>query len=105
MAISACLTPTDPIICAAIVGKSDVPELFSQLIHPTKGGEFAKRHVPLNLRQLLSAESAANDGLAYPFLTLTLYLTLDSSRGVAIKHWVLIGCLCISSFYLAKNSF
>ena len=26
LAISACLTPTDPIICAAIVGKSDVPD-------------------------------------------------------------------------------
>ena len=70
---------------------------LSHLIHPIKGGEFARRHVPLKLRQLLSAESAANDGLAYPFLTLTLYLTLDSSRGVAISHWVLIGCLCMSS--------
>lgn len=76
LAISACLTPTDPIICAAIVG-----------------GEFARRHVPLNLRQILAAESAANDGLAYPFLTLTLYLTLESSRKAAISHWVLIGCL------------
>ena len=71
---------------------------LSHLTHLIKGGEFARRHVPLNLRQLLSAESAANDGLAYPFLTLTLYLTLDSSRGVAISHWVLIGCLCMSSF-------
>ncbi|KAF8813569.1 Sodium/hydrogen exchanger [Phlegmacium glaucopus] len=76
LAVSACLTPTDPIICAAIVG-----------------GKFARRHVPVNLRQILSAESAANDGLAYPFLTLTLYLTLDSSREVAITHWVLIGWL------------
>ena len=73
--------------------------------HPTKGGEFARRHVPENLRQLLAAESAANDGLAYPFLTLTLYLTLDSSRGVAITHWVLIGWLCMSSLYLAKHYF
>ena len=79
---------------------------LSHLIHPTKGGEFARRHVPVNLRQLLAAESAANDGLAYPFLTLALYLTLDSSRGVAtISHWVLIGCLCMSSFYLAIDSF
>ena len=29
LAISACLTPTDPIICAAIVGKSDVLHLSS----------------------------------------------------------------------------
>ena len=78
---------------------------LSLLIHPTKGGEFARRHVPLNLRQILAAESAANDGLAYPFLTLTLYLTLESSRGAAISHWVLIGCLCMSSLYQCEGFF
>ncbi|KAF8973315.1 Sodium/hydrogen exchanger family-domain-containing protein [Flammula alnicola] len=76
LAISACLTPTDPIICAAIVG-----------------GKFAQKHVPVNLRQLLSAESAANDGLAYPFLSLAIYLTVDASRGTAVTHWILIGWL------------
>ncbi|KAF8814876.1 hypothetical protein BYT27DRAFT_6962753 [Phlegmacium glaucopus] len=76
LAISACLTPTDPIICSTIVG-----------------GKFAKNYVPEKLRHLLSAESAANDGLAYPFLTLSLYLTIESSRGVAITRWLLIGCL------------
>ncbi|KAL0067182.1 hypothetical protein AAF712_005752 [Marasmius tenuissimus] len=76
LAISACLTPTDPIISAAIVG-----------------GSFAVRYVPLNIRQLISAESAANDGLAYPFLTIALYLTLESSVGVAMEKWILIGCL------------
>ncbi|KAJ2931499.1 hypothetical protein H1R20_g5605, partial [Candolleomyces eurysporus] len=76
LAISACLTPTDPIICAAIVG-----------------GKFARKHVPLNLRQILSAESAANDGLAYPFLTLAIYLTIDKEATVAIVHWVVIGWL------------
>ena len=69
-----------------------------------KGGEFARRHVPVNLRQILSAESAANDGLAYPFLTISLYLTLNS-RGVAISHWVLVGCLCMTYFYPAKDPF
>ena len=94
-------------MCGTIVGKFSYLNSLSHLIHSTKGGEFARRHVPVNLRQLLAAESAANDGLAYPFLTLALYLTLDSSRGVAISHWVLIGCLCMSSFYLrvAKGSF
>ncbi|PPQ68203.1 hypothetical protein CVT25_015035 [Psilocybe cyanescens] len=77
LAVSACLTPTDPIICAAI----------------PLGGKFARKHVPINLRQLLSAESAANDGLAYPFLTLTLYLTMDKTSGTAMTHWVLIGWL------------
>ena len=61
--------------------------------------------MPINLRQILAAESAANDGLAYPFLTLTLYLTLESSRGAAISHWVLIGCLCMSSFYQCEALF
>ncbi|KAF6761181.1 Sodium/hydrogen exchanger family-domain-containing protein [Ephemerocybe angulata] len=76
LAISACLTPTDPIICAAIVG-----------------GKFARKHVPLNLRHIISAESAANDGLAYPFLTLAIYLTVDQSKSEAIAHWIVIGWL------------
>ncbi|RDB16672.1 putative Na(+)/H(+) antiporter C3A11.09 [Hypsizygus marmoreus] len=76
LAIASCLTPTDPIICASIVG-----------------GRYAKKHVPLNLRHILSAESAANDGLAFPFLTISLYLLLDTTRREAITHWVLIGWL------------
>ncbi|KAI8994079.1 Sodium/hydrogen exchanger family-domain-containing protein [Trametes punicea] len=76
LVIAACLTPTDPIISAAIVG-----------------GKFATKHVPLNLRRILAAESAANDGLAYPFLSLSVYLTTESSRRVAIGKWFLIGWL------------
>ncbi|KAK0447897.1 Cation/H+ exchanger [Desarmillaria tabescens] len=76
LAIAACLTPTDPIICAAIVG-----------------GRFAVKHVPLNLRQILSAESAANDGLAYPFLSVSIYLTVETSRRVAIGKWFVVGWL------------
>ncbi|GJE95423.1 Na-H-Exchanger domain-containing protein [Phanerochaete sordida] len=76
LAIAACLTPTDPIICAAIVG-----------------GKFAIKHVPKNLRLILSAESAANDGLAYPFLSISIYLTLESSRAVAVEKWLVIGWL------------
>ncbi|KAF8221515.1 Sodium/hydrogen exchanger [Tricholoma matsutake] len=76
LAIAACLTPTDPVICATIVA-----------------GKYAKTHVPEKLRHILSAESAANDGMAYPFLTISLYLILDSSWRAAIKDWVLIGCL------------
>ncbi|EDR06073.1 uncharacterized protein LACBIDRAFT_302195 [Laccaria bicolor S238N-H82] len=68
LAIAACLTPTDPIISAAI-------------------------NVPMRLRHLLSAESAANDGLAYPFLTIAIYLTVDATKREAIGHWVLVGCL------------
>ncbi|KAK7460476.1 hypothetical protein VKT23_009197 [Stygiomarasmius scandens] len=76
LAISACLTPTDPIISAAIVG-----------------GKFAIKHVPINLRQMLSAESAANDGLAYPFLSIAIYLIVDATTGEAVLHWILIGWL------------
>ncbi|CAK5263608.1 unnamed protein product [Mycena citricolor] len=76
LVIAACLTPTDPIICASIVG-----------------GKYAARHVPLKLRQVISAESAANDGLAYPFLSISLYLTLEASRAEAFKKWVLVGWL------------
>ncbi|KAH9935583.1 Sodium/hydrogen exchanger family-domain-containing protein [Fomitopsis serialis] len=76
LVIAACLTPTDPIISAAIVG-----------------GKYALNNVPVNLRQILSAESAANDGLAYPFLSISIYLTLESSRATAIEKWFLIGWL------------
>ncbi|THV05186.1 hypothetical protein K435DRAFT_115986 [Dendrothele bispora CBS 962.96] len=76
LAIAACLTPTDPIICAAIVG-----------------GKFAVKHVPLNLRQILSAESAANDGLAYPFLSISIYLLIDATSREAVGHWFLVGWL------------
>ncbi|KAJ7190582.1 Cation/H+ exchanger [Mycena pura] len=76
LAITACLTPTDPIISATIVG-----------------GRYALNYVPRNLRQLIAAESAANDGLAYPFLSISIYLTVEASRRVAISKWVLVGWL------------
>lgn len=52
------------------------------------------KNVPLDLRRLLAAESAANDGLAYPFLTLAIFLTIDEASGDAIRDWFLIGWLC-----------
>ncbi|KAJ3776510.1 Sodium/hydrogen exchanger [Lentinula raphanica] len=76
LVIAACLTPTDPIVCAAILG-----------------GKFAEEHVSENLRHILSAESAANDGLAYPFLSISLYLTVESSQAVAFGKWFLVGWL------------
>ncbi|KAH8091720.1 Cation/H+ exchanger [Cristinia sonorae] len=76
LAISACLTPTDPVISAAIIG-----------------GKFARKHVPQNVQRMLAAESAANDGLAYPFLSIAIYLTVESSRRVAIGKWFLVGWL------------
>ncbi|KAJ3713341.1 Sodium/hydrogen exchanger family-domain-containing protein [Lentinula raphanica] len=76
LVIAACLTPTDPIVCATIVG-----------------GQFAEKHVSVKLRHILSAESAANDGLAYPFLSISLYLTVESSRTVAFGKWFIVGWL------------
>jgi sodium/hydrogen antiporter len=56
-------------------------------------GKFAKR-VPGHLRNLLSAESGSNDGMAFPFLYLALYIILDHyNAGRAIKDWILITIL------------
>jgi len=76
LVISACLTPTDPIISAAVIG-----------------GKFAVKNVPLPIRQLLVAESASNDGLAYPFLSIAIYLTTESSRETAYEKWIVISWL------------
>ncbi|KIK67104.1 hypothetical protein GYMLUDRAFT_69294 [Collybiopsis luxurians FD-317 M1] len=76
LVIAACLTPTDPIICSSIVG-----------------GNYAKKHVPEDLRHILAAESAANDGLAYPFLSISIFLTVESSKRVAFGKWFLVGWL------------
>lgn len=70
LVISACLSPTDPILAQAVVG-----------------GTFAEKHVPAHIRHMLSAESGANDGAAFPFLYIALYLTLDASPGHAVGQW------------------
>ncbi|KAG6004373.1 hypothetical protein E4U21_001136 [Claviceps maximensis] len=57
LVIAACVTATDPVLASSVVGK----------------GKFAKR-VPKHLRDLLSAESGCNDGMAFPFIYLSLYL-------------------------------
>ncbi|KAF9793071.1 Sodium/hydrogen exchanger family-domain-containing protein [Thelephora terrestris] len=77
LVVAATLTPTDPVISAAIVGN----------------GKYALEHVPAYLRNVISAESAANDGLAYPFLSLSIYLTVEATKGEAFKKWLLVGCL------------
>ena len=68
-----------------------------------KGGNFAIKNVPHPIRHLLIAESAANDGLAYPFLSISIYLTTEASRSTAFEKWLVIGCLCpwtIHAFFL-----
>ncbi|KAI0766369.1 Sodium/hydrogen exchanger family-domain-containing protein [Trametes elegans] len=73
LAVAACLTPTDPILAAAVVG-----------------GKYADKHVPAHLRHLLAAESGCNDGAAFPFLFIALYLIVDPSTGRAVSDWFLL---------------
>lgn len=68
--IAAAVTPTDPILAQAVIG-----------------GKFADKHVPAHVRHMLAAESGCNDGAAFPFLGIALYLTLDKSDGHAVGHW------------------
>ncbi|WVW84938.1 hypothetical protein I302_106974 [Kwoniella bestiolae CBS 10118] len=70
LVIAAGVTPTDPILAQAVVG-----------------GKFADKHVPTHIRHLLSAESGSNDGAAFPFLYIALYLMLDRSPGHAVGEW------------------
>ncbi|KAG8768472.1 hypothetical protein FRC12_005531 [Ceratobasidium sp. 428] len=60
---AACLTPTDPVLANAIVS-----------------GSWAEKNVPRRIRLLLAAESAANDGLAYPFLYVSLKMVTEGTR-------------------------
>ncbi len=75
--LGAVVTPTDPVVASSIVT-----------------GNFAKRHLPLRLRDTLSAESGANDGLAYAFVMLPI-LMLSHLPDEALSRWlvesVLIG--------------
>lgn len=75
--VLACVTATDPILAAAVVGK----------------GKFAER-VPGHLRNLLSAESGCNDGMAFPFIYLLLNLIIHAGDGGEIvKDWILVTVL------------
>lgn len=70
--IAACTTPTDPVLSNAIVK-----------------GAFADQYVPARLRNIISAESGANDGLGYLYLFLALRFLKSPTPGQAIKTLVL----------------
>ena len=74
--VSACVTATDPILAQSVVS-----------------GKFAQR-VPGHLRNLLSAESGCNDGMAFPFIYLSLNIIFHqhNSNEVA-KEWICITLL------------
>lgn len=69
--LGAVITPTDPVVASSIVT-----------------GKFAKAHLPLRLRTALSAESGANDGLAYGFVMLPI-LMLGHAPDEAWSHWLI----------------
>ncbi len=69
--LGAIVTPTDPVLAGAIVS-----------------GEFAERNIPARIRDLMTAESGANDGMAYPFVALPL-LALSVPQGSVLGHWAL----------------
>eukprot|EP00850_Spirogloea_muscicola_P005178 SM000023S07634 [mRNA] locus=s23:598611:601656:+ [translate_table: standard] len=69
--VAACLTPTDPVLASSILQ-----------------GKFAERHIPANLRNLLQAEAASNDGVALPYVYLPIVLLKNGlSTRVAIAKW------------------
>lgn len=78
LCLAACVTATDPVLASSVVGK----------------GKFAKR-VPKHLRDLLSAESGCNDGMAFPFIYLALYI-------IRYRHHpdeVALNWICVTILY------
>ncbi|WP_315791157.1 cation:proton antiporter [Fischerella sp. JS2] len=69
MLVGAAITPTDPIVSTSIVT-----------------GVVAEDNLPGRLRNLISAESGANDGLAYPFVLLSI-LMLQRNSTKALSEW------------------
>lgn len=68
--VGAIVTPTDPVIASTIVS-----------------GETAKENIPNRIRNLISAESGANDGGAYPLVFLTV-LMIEHPFGRALGEWL-----------------
>lgn len=83
---AACVTATDPVLASSVVGK----------------GKFSRR-VPKHLRDLLSAESGCNDGMAFPFIYLSVFLVRFHLNGAQVtKYWfcniILYECI-FGAFY------
>ncbi|WP_247004619.1 cation:proton antiporter [Halosolutus gelatinilyticus] len=68
--VGAIVTPTDPVLAGTIVT-----------------GDIAERYIPEPIRNLLTAESGANDGLAYLLVFLPV-LVLEHSPGRALAAWL-----------------
>ena len=82
--IGACLSPTDPVLAASVLSKST----------------FSER-VPKRLKNMLSAESACNDGVSFPFLFIGLMWLNNPNFWDAFKSWFLLTVLWQCAFGLA----
>lgn len=69
---AACLTPTDPVLSASVLGEA----------------KFSSR-VPQRLRRILAAESGCNDGTSFPFLYAGLFAVTKATKADGIKMWFL----------------
>jgi NhaP-type Na+/H+ or K+/H+ antiporter len=70
MLAGAIVTPTDPVVASSIVT-----------------GNHAENNIPDRLRNFISAESGANDGLAYLLVFMSIYL-VEFTAGTAVPKWL-----------------
>lgn len=97
--LAACITSTDPVLSQSIIT-----------------GNFAKEHVPKHLRNLIGCESGCNDGMAFPFIYISInMIVFHGNKRVKhiVKDWIcvtilyecIVGCI-IGVFigYTARHS-
>ncbi|GAD98723.1 Na(+)/H(+) antiporter [Paecilomyces variotii No. 5] len=82
--MSACLTPTDPVLAASVLESSE--------------------DMPARIKRLLSAESGSNDGVSFPFLYIGLFILKHGSAAEVVKSYLLVTilwqCICGITFGL-----
>ncbi|MFI7577826.1 cation:proton antiporter [Micromonospora sp. NPDC049497] len=78
--LGACVTPTDPVLASSVVS-----------------GGPAERQLPARLRQVISGESGANDGLAFVFVVLALSVVTSGSFGGHLREavWGVLGAVVV----------
>ena len=92
--IGAIMTPTDPILSASILS-----------------GRLAENNIPEKLRNLISIESASNDGLGYPFVLLPiLWMTYKPQEALSywLIHtilWEVIGAVIIGAIDISLDTY
>ena len=70
--IAAIVTPTDPVISSTIVT-----------------GKKAQKYLPEKVRNIISFESGANDGLAYPLVIIGILLLTEKTSGFPLTTFLL----------------